>query len=74
MRHQEEIVSFVARIWLERRQNGAPVWRGHIHHVQTGEERHFRRLAEMCSFMEQSAGASCGGFAAGTTGDAEHRG
>lgn len=57
---QGESVSFVARIWLEQSQNGGPVWRGHIRHVQTGEERHFGRLAEMCGFMERLSDTDCG--------------
>jgi hypothetical protein len=58
----EGAASFVARIWLERHQNGDPVWRGHIQHVQSGEERHFRRLTEMCAFMERLAGVTCDGL------------
>ncbi|GAB4282502.1 MAG: hypothetical protein Kow0058_00970 [Roseovarius sp.] len=62
MRRGEGAASFVARIWLERHRNGAPVWRGHIQHVQSGEERHFRRLAEMCAFMERLTEERCDGL------------
>jgi len=58
----EGAASFVARIWLERHGNGGPVWRGHIQHVQTGEERHFRRLTEMCAFMERLTDKECDGL------------
>lgn len=65
----EGAASFVARIWLERHQNGGPVWRGHIQHVQSGEERHFSRLAEMCSFIEPLAGVTCDGLRGGKPAD-----
>lgn len=65
MHAPEEMISFVARIWVERGPNGDPVWRGHVRHVQSGEERHFSRLSELCVFMEGLAGANCGAFGAG---------
>lgn len=68
---QGEAVSFVARIWLERSQNGGPVWRGHIRHVQSGKERHFGRVAEMCGFMERLACTGCGAFADSAIRDVE---
>ncbi|MCC6305359.1 MAG: hypothetical protein IT545_09200 [Rhodobacteraceae bacterium] len=69
MPHSGDTVSFVIRIWLERGQDGGAVWRGHIRHVQTDKERHFRRLEEMCGFMEGLAGAECGAFGEGAGGD-----
>lgn len=62
MRHGEDAASFVARIWLERHQNNRPVWRGHIQHVQSGDERHFCKLTEMCAFMERLTDAGCDGL------------
>lgn len=59
MQSGEGAVSFVARIWLERRSNGKSDWRGHIQHVQSGKERYFRKLAEIRVFIEQLTEASC---------------
>lgn len=58
-------VSFVARIWLERRSNGNPAWRGHIQHVQTGEQRHFRRFVEIRGFIERLSDVGCESLCAG---------
>lgn len=55
--------SFVARIWLERHSNGGPLWRGHIRHIQSGEERHFGSLEEMREFVERPTGVA-GAFGA----------
>lgn len=71
MRRGEGAASFVARIWLERHQNGDSVWRGHIQHVQSGDERHFCRLTEMCAFMERLADARCDGLWDQKPGDIE---
>lgn len=49
-------VSFVARIWLERGQNGEPIWRGHVKHVQSDEEGYFQSLGEMNQFLERISG------------------
>lgn len=62
MRHGEDAASFVARIWLERHQNGGPAWRGHIQHVQSSEHRHFCKLTEMCAFMERLTEVECDGL------------
>lgn len=51
--------SFVTRIWLERGSDGEQVWRGHIRHVQSPEERYFEHLREMLDFMEHTSGLSC---------------
>lgn len=62
MRPEKGAVSFVARIWLEHDRNGGPVWRGHVQHVQSGDERHFLTLRELCDFMEMLTGANCQGL------------
>jgi len=48
--------SFVARIWLEKGQNGEPRWRGRIRHVQNGREIYFQDLREMRDFLEEVSG------------------
>lgn len=48
--------SFVARIWLEGRDDGEQFWRGHIQHVQGRQEAYFHDLGEMSAFMEQVSG------------------
>jgi len=58
------IQSFVARIWLERAADEDPKWRGHIQHIQGGEEIYFQDLTEMAEFLEQVSGIPSLGFAA----------
>ena len=53
---QHNLESFVARIWLEYGQDGGPIWRGHIRHVQNGREAYFQDLCEMREFLEQVSG------------------
>ena len=48
--------SFVARIWLEYRQNGNACWRGRIRHVQSGREIYFQDLREMRDFLKDVSG------------------
>ncbi len=48
--------SFVARIWLERKRTGDPVWRGHIRHIQGRENTYFRDFAGMSDFLTQVSG------------------
>ncbi len=48
--------SFVARIWLERTDDAAPEWRGHIRHIQGCEETYFHGLEEMSEFMQDVSG------------------
>ena len=48
--------SFVARIWLERADDGDTTWRGHIRHVQGEEEEYFQDLMEMREFLGQVSG------------------
>lgn len=50
--------SFVARIWLEHGDNGDASWRGHIRHVQGGEEGYFQNLLEMRDFLGRVSGVS----------------
>lgn len=57
-REQHNLESFVARIWLEYRKDGEPVWRGHIQHVQNGRETYFQNLHEMRDFLEQVSGVT----------------
>ena len=48
--------SFVARIWLEYGSNGEPIWRGHIQHVQGGQEAYFQDLGKLREFVERVSG------------------
>ncbi len=48
--------SFVARIWLESGSNGEPIWRGHIQHVQGGQEAYFQDLGKLREFVERVSG------------------
>lgn len=48
--------SFVARIWLERDAGDDAKWRGHVQHVQGGEEIYFQSFAEVCEFLERVSG------------------
>jgi len=54
--------SFVARIWLERDAGDDAKWRGHVQHVQGGEEIYFRSFAEVCEFLERVSGVSAAGL------------
>jgi len=49
-------VSFVARIWLEAKTNGDPIWRGHVRHVQSNDEAHFQDLKTLNEFLAQVSG------------------
>lgn len=50
--------SFVIRLWLEPGQ-GATVaaWRGHVRHVQSGEEFHFSTLDGLLAYVAAKSGA-----------------
>ncbi len=50
--------SFVARIWLERGENGESIWRGHIRHVQGEEEQYFGDLVAMSEFLGRVSGVT----------------
>lgn len=54
--------SFVARIWLERDAGDDAKWRGHVQHVQGGEEIYFHSFAEVCEFLERVSGVSAAGL------------
>ena len=56
--------SFVARIWLERDGDEHPKWRGHVQHIQGGEEIYFQDFTEVCEFLEQVSGVPGPGLAA----------
>ena len=43
--------SFVMRLWLEPTDERLPEWRWKVHHVQTGQERYFRSLADVLEFV-----------------------
>jgi hypothetical protein len=47
------IVSFVVRLWIEEAasQRRSALWRGHITHVASGEQRHFTRLYDVSAFI-----------------------
>ncbi len=62
MVRSQVIQSFVARIWLEQNDDGAPRWRGHVQHIQGPEELYFENLTEMSDFLEQASGIACLGF------------
>jgi len=58
MEGKQVLESFVARIWLERGQNGNPLWRGHVRHVQGDQEAFFQDLETMTEFLERVSGVS----------------
>lgn len=55
---QSETVSFVMRLWLEGGRQESGQWRWHVHHVQSGEERYFRKLADVLAFVAEKAGVA----------------
>ncbi len=58
MAKQRDPSSFVVRIRLERETNGGPLWRGHIRHVQGGQEANFSDLVQMNEFVERVSGVA----------------
>ena len=58
MANKNTLESFVARIWLEPGQNGDPIWRGHVRHVQDEQETYFKCMEELSGFLEQVSGVS----------------
>ena len=58
--NQSLIASFVVRLYCD--QDGAgradSCWRVVVRHVQTGQERQFRTLAEAWSYVEEMAKAA----------------
>jgi hypothetical protein len=53
---QDRGTSFVIRLWLERSSDVQPEWRWQTLHVQSGRERHGRRLVDLLAFVEQESG------------------
>ena len=47
--------SFVLTLWLEPAEASSPDWRWKVHHVQTGEEKFFKRLADVLDFVASCA-------------------
>lgn len=49
-------ISFVMTVWLEpQKTEGPPEWRWHVRHIQSGEERHFRRLEAVLDYIGETA-------------------
>jgi hypothetical protein len=50
---ESEAQSFIVRVWVEERAEGASrgVWRGHITHVPSGERRYLKSLDEIGDFV-----------------------
>lgn len=58
-RNRAPVVSFVIRLWAERREvAAAPEWRFRIHHVQSGEAAYVQTLADLFMFVERQSGLS----------------
>lgn len=60
--------SFVMRLWLEATVRGCPEWRWHVQHVQSGEQRYFRRLDDVLEFVAERAGVPPPGGSSKTQG------
>jgi hypothetical protein len=58
MAEQRDPSSFVARIRLERKTNGGPVWRGHVRHIQSDEEAYFQDLGALNDFLARVSGVT----------------
>jgi hypothetical protein len=58
MENKQVSMSFVARIWLEAETNGAPIWRGHVRHVQSNDEAYFQDLKTLNEFLAQVSGVT----------------
>ncbi len=50
---QSEAQSFIVRVWVEERAEGAggSVWRGHITHVSDHRRRYLKNLDEIGDFI-----------------------
>jgi hypothetical protein len=44
---------FMLRLWLEDLGNGQTVWRGKVHHMNSGEARYFRDFKTMDTFIKE---------------------
>ena len=51
----KQVVSFIVCIWLEPGQ-AEHRWRGHIRHVQSGQDAYFQDLMRMTEFVETIGG------------------
>lgn len=50
--------SFVMTLWLEPpRTSDRAEWRWRVTHIQTGEQRYFRRLGDVLTYVSSSSGA-----------------
>lgn len=56
--HEDVLHSFVARLWLERGEDGDAVWRGHVRHVQNDREAYVGSLGEIRDFLEDITGVA----------------
>lgn len=52
---ERDNVSFVLRLWLEPTSRESSEWRWRVYHVQSGEERYCRTLADVLEFVEGCA-------------------
>ena len=50
---ESEAQSFIVRVWVEERAEGASrgVWHGHITHVSSGQRRYLKSLDEIGDFI-----------------------
>ena len=58
MENKQVSMSFVARLWLESRSNGDPIWRGQVRHVQSNEKAYFQDLAKLNEFLARVSGVT----------------
>ena len=42
---------FTIRVWQETEADGQPQWRGKLHHIPSGQIRHFRSWAALIPLM-----------------------
>ena len=47
---------FIFRVWREQTGNHQPAWLGRIQHVNSGEVRYFRDLANLQKVMDELLG------------------
>ena len=49
----EQMQSFIIRIWVEERApvEPDPTWRGHVVHVASGRRLYFQALEDACEFV-----------------------
>ncbi len=57
--HRTGSVSFVLTLWVEPREVEAdPEWRWKVRHVQTDEQAHFTRIADVLAFVASHSGVA----------------